>query len=199
MKNLQRRAAYLIACLLLAAFPLAAVADWVVARDDSAITYLSTKMTGGFATVFEHNHFKSFSGSISDTGEVTLDIDLNSVDTGVVIRDERVMEHVFDAGKHPQAQVRLTAKDALEKHYPHGHVQTVEAALTMRGVTRQVKGEVSITRAGDSLLVQTTAPILVNAADYGMLEGFEILKELVKLFNIPTTIPVSLRLVFVKK
>ena len=185
-----------IACIFLLVFPFAAMADWVVASDQSEITYLSSKMTGGFATVFEHNHFKRFSGAISDRGEATLNVDLNSVDTGVAIRNERVIEHVFDVAKHPQATVSLSLGREGMKHYPPGHTQKVEAALTMRGVTRQVKGRVAVTQGDGKLLVQTIEPILVNAADYGMLDGFETLKDLVKLFNIPTTIPVSFKLVF---
>ncbi len=188
----------IVACVVLAALPLAAVADWVVARDRSAVTYLSSKMTATFQTVFENNRFNGFSGGINDAGEVMLDIDLNSVDTGVEIRDERIRQYVFDVAHHPRATVRL-AVGAPAQHYPPGRTQTVEAALTMRGVTRKVKGEISVARAGDSLVVQTTAPILVNAVDYGMLDGFGKLKELVGLFNIPATIPVSFKLVFVKR
>ncbi len=192
-------AGYAAAFFAFVAFPFTAAADWTVARDRSEITYLSSKMTGGFSTIFENNRFTNFSGDISDDGEVVLNIDVNSVDTGVAIRNERVIEHVFDAAKHPQATVTLSVGDATVKRYPPGYTRTVEASLTMRGVSRRVTGEVSVTQANDGLLVQTTSPILVNAVDYGMLDGFETLKDLVKLFNIPTTIPVSFKLVFVRR
>ena len=186
----------LVAGLLLAACSLAASADWAVDAAQSEITYLSSKMTGGFATIFENNRFRNFSGGISAAGEVTLDIDMRSVDTGILIRDERVVKYAFAADQHPLATVRLSLGEGLKEHYAPGAVRAVEATLTMRGISRQVKGQVSVTRAGGTLLVQTTAPILINAADYGMLDGFETLKDLVKLFNIPTTVPVSLKLVF---
>ena len=202
MKKARRVVACLVACLAPAALPFAAVADaakWVVVPERSEITYLSSKMTGNFSTVFENNRFTVFSGSISNAGEVKLEVDLNSVDTRVAIRDERVREHVFDVKNHPRATIGLSVGTVGDKPYPPGYTQKVEASLTMRGVTGRVGGEVSVVRTGDGLLVQTVSPILVNAADYGMTEGFETLKDLVKLFNVPTTIPVSLKLFFAAK
>lgn len=193
MKSIQRA----VFGLTFIVFPFSVAADWTLARDESSVSYLSSKMTAAFSTVFENNRFRVFSGAISDAGDVTLDIDLNSVDTGVPIRDERVKEHAFDAGRHPTATIKASVGPVDKRLF--GRTQTVEAALTMRGVTRQVRGEVSVTRDDGRLLVQTVSPIPLNAVDYGMAGGFEILKGLVKLFNIPTTIPVSFKLVFVKE
>ena len=184
--------------LMLLVLPASGTAGWSADQDRSSVTYLSTKMTASFQTVFERNHFKRFSAAIDDAGEATLIIELNSVHTGVLIRDERIREHVFDTGNHPQATVKLPVGD-LAKYYPPGYTQMVNAKLAMRGAVQKVEGEVSIVYNGDDLMVQTTEPVLVNAVDYGMLDGFGKLKELVGLFNIPTTIPVSFKLVFVKK
>ena len=188
-----------LASLLLVAWPLSGVAGWAVDSDRSSISYLSTKMTAAFRTVFESNRFKSFSGGVDDTGEAVLDIDLSSVDTGVQIRDERVREHVFDVRNHPRATIKLPVRELAERRHDAGYTQRVEATLTMRGVTREVRAEISVARVGDELVVQTTEPVLVNAVDYGMLDGFGRLKELVGLFNIPTTIPVSFKLVLVRQ
>ena len=181
--------------LLLAASPVYA-SDWMIDKDRSAITYLSTKMSGT-NTIFENNRFTNFSGEISRGGEVVLSIDLGSVVTGVAIRDERVKEHVFDVKNHPRATVKLSVGEFEAADYQSGRTQTVEASLTLRGVTHRVKGEVSVAWAGGDLLVQTQSPVLVDARGYGMLEGFEALKNIVQLSNIPTTIPVSFKLVFV--
>ncbi len=197
MKKARFIAACFVACL--AAAPLTVAAEWAVVPERSEITYLSSKMTGNFSTVFENNRFTVFSGSISAAGEVRLEVDLNSVNTGVAIRDERVKEHVFDVKNHPRAMIGLSVGAIGDKPYPPGYTQKVEASLTMRGVTGRVKGEVSVVRIGGGLLIQTVSPILVNAADYGVTEGFETLKDFVKLFNIPTTIPVSFKLFFAGK
>ena len=169
---------------------------WTVDKDRSAVTYLSTKMSGA-NTILENNRFTNFSGKIGNDGEVSLLIDLNSVATGVPIRDERVKQYVFDIRNHPQATVKLSVGEFKAADRRSGRTQTVEASLTMRGVTHRVRGEVSVAWAGDDLLVQTQSPVLVDASSYGMLEGFEALRNIMQLSNIPTTIPVSLKLVFV--
>ncbi len=181
--------------LLLTASP-AYASDLVIDKDRSVITYLSTKMAGA-NTLFENNHFTDFSGEIGHDGEVVLVIALDSVVTGVAIRDERVKQHVFDVGNHPQASIKLSLGELRATDHRSGDTRTVEALLTMRGVTHPVKGEVSVAWIGDDLLVQTQSPVLVDARSYGMLEGFEALKNMVGLSNIPTTIPVSFKLVFV--
>lgn len=192
---------HLIACFAagLAAAPFTAFAGWTVVPERSELTYLSSKMTGNFSTVFENNRFTVFSGAVSAAGEVKLEVDLSSVNTGVAIRDERIKEFVFDVKNHPRATIGLSVGAIGDKPYPPGYTQKVEAALTMRGITGRVGGEVSVVRTGGGLLVQTVSPILINAADYGMFESFELLKDFVKLFNIPTTIPVSFKLFFADK
>ena len=190
------KVAHVFSLLLLLSIPLLGIADWKVDQNHSSLTYLSTKMSGA-NTLFENNRFTSFSGTVKRSGEALLTIDLNSVVTGVGIRDERVKEHVFDVRNHPQAIVKLSVGELEKADYGVGQVRSVEASLTMRGVTRQVKGEVSVTRTGEDLLVQTQSPILIDAKDYGMLDGFETLRNLVQLSGIPMTIPVSFKLQFV--
>ena len=195
MKQMQ----YIFISLLLMAFPLTSVAGWAIESNQSSITYLSSKLTGNLSTIFENNRFTNFSGTINDAGEVVLNIDMNSVDTGVAIRDERVKEHVFNVKQYPQATVKMSVKDLIVDCCEFGYTQMVEVLLSMRGVTKKIKGKVGVTRRDDRLLVQSVSPILINATDYGMLEGIQTIKELVKLVNIPTTIPVSFQLVFVKE
>ena len=181
---------YLITLFCLPAY----ASDWQLNREQSAISYLSSKQaTAETPLIFESNLFHEFSGSIKGS-QIELVIDLNSLDTNVPIRDERIAEHVFLSKQYPQAIVSATIDGLEQLNYAR---KQIEATLAMRGQSHRLQGEVIVKRSNpDTLQIQTVTPILVDANAYGMLDGFAKLKELVGLMQIPTTIPVSLHLVF---
>lgn len=180
--------------------PMSAAA-WSIDPSQSQISYLSSKLVAqSHQTIVEDNVFESFSGSVSADGEVRLSIDADSVNTGVEIRDERVRLHAFDTKNHPQ--LVFTAKlDKSVDSLQVGEVvvQELPGTLKMRGIENKLTVHLVVVRnAEDTVLVQTLRPLLVNAADYEMTEGFEQLRALVSLFNIPQIIPVSVKLVLKK-
>ncbi len=191
MKNLKRL--LIIYSLILFCLPVNA-ADWQLNRERSSISYLSSKQaTVETPLMFESNLFREFSGTIDGT-QVELVVELDSLDTKVPIRDERVAEHVFLSKQYPQAIVSATVDDIEQLSYES---KQISATLTMRGQSRDLQAEVIIERSDPKTLrIQTTTPVLVDANAYGMLDGFATLKQLVGLMQIPTTIPVSLHLVF---
>ena len=194
MKNL--KPLLIIYSLVLFCLP-AYAADWQLNPERSAISYLSSKQaTAETPLMFESNLFHEFSGTI-DGAQVELVVELDSLDTKVPIRDERVAEHVFLSKQYPQATVSATVDDIEQLSYAR---KQISATLTMRGQSRDLQAEVIIERSDPKTLrIQTTTPVLVDANAYGMLDGFAILKQLVGLMQIPTTIPVSLHLVFETK
>ena len=189
---------YLI--LLCLALSPGAFADWGLDAERSSITYLSSKIVAGaHVAIFEPNRFHRFEAAIADSGDAHVVIDLDSVDTGVAIRDERVKEHAFAVDRHPRATVSLSLPRATLRGLAAGDtsLHDLSAQLELRGQMRPVGAKVRVTGLGDGgLLVQTVEPILVDAKAYGMLDDFETLRALVGLFRIPTTIPVSVNLVF---
>lgn len=188
----------ILLCLVLSP---GAFAGWKLDAARSSITYLSSKIVvGAHTAIFEPNRFHRFSGSIDDNGGVRVVIDLDSVDTGVALRDERVKEHAFAVARYPRATVSLPLPEAARRGLAPGGtaLHDLSAELNLRGQTHPLSAKVRVTGlAGGGLLVQTVEPILVDAKAYGMLDGFETLRALVGLFKIPTTIPVSLNVVFV--
>ena len=172
-------------------------ADWQLNKERSAINYLSSKQaTAETPLIFENNLFREFSGTI-DGSHAELVIELNSLDTKIPIRDERIAEHVFLSKQYPQAIISATIDGIEQLNYAR---QQIEATLGLRGKTQDLQAEVIIERINpQTLQIQTVTPILIDADAYGMLEGFAKLKELAGLMQIPTTIPVSLHLVFEAK
>ncbi len=178
------------------------VADWVLDDRQSSLNWLSSKLVQkSHKAVYEHNRFRSFSATVTTAGAIQLDVDLNSVDTGVLIRNERIRKHVFLTDKYPQASLRgkisLTGITALA--VGETRIESPKTTLEMRGVSREITLKISITKlANQGFAIQTIEPVFVDGAAFGMSEGFETLRELVNLFNIPTVIPVSFRMVFLQ-
>ena len=172
-------------------------AEWVLLPERSAISYLSTKLpVQGASLIFESNLFRDFSGTIDDS-DFKLMIDLKSLDTRIPIRDERIAEHVFLTSQYPEAVVTASLEDLDQLELLLA--KRVSAQLAMRGKTNSVTAELILNRGDkDTLIIQTSTPVLVDARAYGMLEGFGELEKLAGLSYIPTTIPVSLYLVFMK-
>lgn len=174
---------------------------WTLDHEQSQISYLSYKLVDkSYQSIVENNFFERFAGSVSEDGVVQLTIDADSVNTGVEIRDERVRLHAFDSENHPQIVFNARLEQNLDALKP-GEVkeQELSGTLTMRGVTRPITARLVVVRnTTDTALVKTLSPIIINAADYGMEEGFEQLRALVNLFNIPQFIPVSVKLVMAK-
>ena len=188
--------------VLLLIMPFSVLADWALDKQQSLLTYLSSKIVGGsHAAVFENNTFQEIEGSLSDQGQANLVINMDSVNTAVSIRDERIKEHVFQVSQYPQANIALNLPSSVwpikKMAYNQPQIHTVPANLTMVGKTDQLTAKVMVTRVSqDQILVQTMQPVLLDAKTYGMAKGFETLKNIVGLFNIPTIIPVNFTLVF---
>jgi len=76
---------YVLPLALALAAP-AALADWQLDNGDSTLDFISVKKS----TVGEVHHFKQLSGSITDAGQASVDIELASVETNIPIRNERL-------------------------------------------------------------------------------------------------------------
>ena len=175
--------------------------EWRLKPEQSSLNYLSSKLIpGSLTTIFEKNKFEKFSGRISNNNEAHLIIDMASVNTGIEIRNQRIMEHVFLTKQYPQAELSLKLPN-LENMAPVSD-HKINAILSMRGKQQNISTIVRISQLTDlsgkkQLLVQNITPVLIKSEDYQMQEGFEKLREIAKLFKIPTTIPVNFSFLFV--
>jgi len=184
---------WLIPLALLAAVP--AQADWVLNSDQSALSFVSTKAIN----IAEVHRFGTLSGDVSADGQVAIDIDLGSVDTAIELRDERMREMLFNTAEHPTASIRArvdsTALGALEPG--QSTTMAVEAMLSLHGTERPVTMEVIVARIGDhSLMVSTSKPVIINAAQFALGDGVEALRAIAGLPSISLAVPVSFVLAF---
>ena len=80
----------LMLCLTLLTQP--ALADWTLDNERSIVNFISIKN----ASIGEVHRFRSLAGSVSDDGAVRLVIDLDSVETLIPIRNQRMRELLFE-------------------------------------------------------------------------------------------------------
>ncbi|SDP11163.1 YceI family protein [Pseudomonas jinjuensis] len=134
---------YLLCALALLSSPLV-LADWQLDGDSSRISFVSVKR-GEMAEVMR---FDRLSGQIDDKGEARILIPMESIDSGLALRDERLRQNFFDVAKHPQAtissQLDLSSFDDLQ--VGQSRTQQVDLNLELNGQQRRLKADVLVSR-----------------------------------------------------
>ena len=173
-------------------------AEWKLVPDKSHLSFVSTKKEH----VAETNTFKSIQGSVDDAGNGEFLVDLNSVDTNVGIRDQRMREFLFQTDLYPMAVYtvsvgprQMKALSTLEA----GEQRTLllDGTLDLHGVKQRVNADVLITKTGVNWIqVATKKPVIIRAENFELVQGVNKLMELVNLPSISKSIPVSFVLTF---
>jgi len=196
MKIRQYSAAGMTAFLILLATSTFAT-EWALDSKESQLNFISVKKTH----IAEVHHFTGLKGDLDDKGNFRFEIDLNSVDTNIAIRDERMREYLFQTKIQSFSQAIVTAKldDTVIDLIPVGASETlnVEAKLALHGETKLLNMELLVTRLADEkLLVISAKPVLLKVDDFALVAGVEKLKELAKLPSISYAVPVTFELMF---
>jgi len=169
---------------------------WSLSATESKLSYVSIKKD----TVGESNHFKTLSGSMSATGQVTIDIDLSSVETYIDIRNQRMIKYVFGETASKASLTAVIDTDALnDLAVGATTVQDVSGTLLFLGKDIEIDASIVIARLSDRrLLMMTDEMIVVKTSDLGVDAGVSYLMTLAKLPGITRVVPVSVRAVFEK-
>ena len=184
-----------LAALTLVLWTAPASAEWTLDNDSSRISFVSTK-AGSAAEV---HGFEAVDGQVDDNGRATITIDLDSVNTAVPIRDERMRTLLFETAENPTAtlaaSVDMEAVSALDPGQETAMV--AEGQLMLRGMVVSLTIDMTVARLSDSrVLVASRKPLVINAGQLGLLEGVEKLREVVGLPSISPAVPVSFVLAF---
>ncbi len=161
----------------------------------SSLYFVSTKKTH----LMENHFFTDMAGNISPTGEASLTIDLNSVETGIDIRNQRMRDYLFETTSFPEAVVNLNLDMEMLTNIAQGASikHDISAQLSLHGFTALLETQVKITKLTEtSLMVQNVLPIIVNASDFDLEAGIETLRELASLSVISYTVPTNFTLIF---
>jgi len=183
------------ALTVLLALPALASADWQLDAAASSVSFVSIKNE----TIAESHYFKRLQGSISDAGEAQLDIALASIDSGIEIRDQRMREMLFQVSDFPSADITVQLDSSMLTNLAENSAQTLSLPLQLdvHGNSAVQNATLLVFRDREGCVhVLTQQPILVNAVDFGLVDGIEALREVAGLGSIAMVVPVSVHLLY---
>lgn len=153
-----------------------AMSKWKIDPDHSCAAFGIRHL----ALAHVRGHFTGIKGFIlfdpqdRSRGEVSVEIDVAGVDTGVRKRDEHLLTaDFFDQPNFPLIAFRSTRIDFLD-----GNICRVTGQLSIHGITLSVsfEGEYAGPRGnpfGDEMSIGFSGSIVLNREDFGMLWGSE--------------------------
>jgi len=162
---------------------------WSLVPDESGMTYVTIKN----GSLGEVNTFREISGSVSESGQAELVINLDSVDTNNETRDPRMKEHVFETNQYPTANVTANLEMAQFENMPIGGTETVllDMTLDLHGVSEQFDFYVLVTRLGaNKVRVDNKAPLILDGEDLAKMQ------ELAGLESITPVVSATVALTF---
>ncbi|QIK37930.1 YceI family protein [Caldichromatium japonicum] len=178
----------LIATLAVTAAP--ASAGWTLDPEHSAITYVSIKSKD----IPENNYFHEMRGQIDDRGQATLILMLDSVETLIPIRNERMREILFETANYKEATLKAQVDPKLFSELAPGQVKRLaaEGQLSLRGQTQNLTLSFLVGRLDkDRLMVATAEPVLIQAGKFSLSPAVEKLREIAGLPSISEAVPVT--------
>ena len=179
----------LIAVILCTASVSAQSADpfehgWALDADASELRFMSIKK----GDVAEINRFATVSGVITDAGRAQIRVLLDSVDTGVDLRNVRMRFLFFETFVHPEATItaELDPSVLTDLHATRRKVINMPYTLSLHGVSAQNTTEVAVTLiSNDRVTVSAVRPIPIKLTDFELNGGREKLQEAANVDIVP--------------
>ncbi|NHC53234.1 YceI family protein [Pseudomonas sp. AU8050] len=181
------------ALLTCAAVP--AHADWYLDNESSRLSFVTTKNT----EVAEVQRFLVLHGKVDAKGAARLEVELDSINSGIPLRDERMRKELFEINTFPEAQISaqinlqpindLASGAQLELRLP--------LSVTLHGKTQTYSAELLATRLDERRFqVVTLEPVVLHAEDFDLAPGVATLRKAAGLKSISLSVPVGAVLIF---
>ena len=181
--------------LLLTGAALSARADWYLDGESSRLSFVSTKN----ASVSEVQRFLVLHGKVDPQGLAQVEVELESINSGIPLRDERMRKELFQVERFPDALI--TTKIDLRPINDLAPGAQLELRLPLmvdlHGKQHQFQAELLATRLDDRRVqVVTLEPLVINAEDFDLAPGLETLRKMAGLSAISLSVPVGAVLIF---
>ena len=180
---------------LLLALCLPAHANWHLDGESSRLSFV----TGKNGVTIEVHRFLVLHGKVDRKGTAGLSIEMDSVSSGIPLRDERMRDGLFEFERFPEATVK--AQIDLRPINDLADGAQIELRLpvtvTLHGQSHSYNALLLATRLDERRFqVVTLEPLILRASDYGLLPGLESLRKFAKLNSINPSVPVNAVLIF---
>ncbi|MFK8010897.1 MAG: YceI family protein, partial [Marinicellaceae bacterium] len=140
----------------------------------------------------EVSHFTQFMGTINQNGKLTLNIDLNSLETNIPIRNERIQKHLFQTDIYKTADIHAQIKP---EHLQPG-IHKIAFDVDLHGLSALLNAEFMVLEQFGNKIVTLHKPLIINASTFGLENGVDVLRKLAHLDSINYTVPVNFILTF---
>ncbi|MFK3792419.1 MULTISPECIES: YceI family protein [Pseudomonas] len=180
---------------LLAVLALPAQANWYLDNESSRISFVTTKN----ASICEVQRFLVLHGKVDGKGLAQLQLELDSVSSGIPLRDERMRQDLFQVQQFPEA--RVTAQINLRPINDLANGAQIELLLpitvSLHGQEHTYNAELLATRLDERRFqVVTLEPLVLNAEDFNLAPGLDSLRKVAGLSAISFSVPVGAVLIF---
>ena len=174
-----------------------ASAQWSLDNDASVLSFVTVKAEH----IAEAHTFTSLNGSLGADGQLSVEVQLASVDTLVPIRNKRMREMLFEIDVFPVAS--LSAEVDLEELSLLGVGgwvdQEIPLTLVLHGITVGMEAAVRITQLDGGYSASLLTPLILSADNVGLAVGVEKLRQVAGLPSISRSVPVSFNVTFRKE
>ena len=181
--------------LLILGVNLTAQANWYLDGESSRLSFITTQN----ANIADVHRFLVLHGKVDRKGLAQLRIEMDSVNSSVPLRDERMRDVLFDFKHFPEAQISaqidlqpindLASGAQLELRLP--------VTVSLRGKQHTYQAELLATRLDERRFqVVTLEPLMLQAEDFGLQPELETLRKLAGLSAISFSVPVNAVLIF---
>ena len=187
----------IISFFILMAISTVCAAGWTLCNKASGLNFVSTVN----ASVSEVHSFTNMQGTISDSGEAILKVDLGSVETSNADRNRQIRKIIFDVENFQELliSIKLDADRMASLSIGNSIVMEVNTKISLHGISKEITASLLVTRLQkDCVLITSMYPIILSLADFGLLGNLEELRTRAKLDSIANTVPVTLNLFYLK-
>lgn len=169
--------------------------DWVLNASQSNV-YMQTEK---LENTIEKHRFTSIEGTVSKDGDATIKVDLNTLDTGIDLRNVRMRFVLFETYKFPNAIITARIdKSKLSELTSRSRINyTLLAKVNLHGIVRDIQIPVEIARVNDTTVaVSTIKPVDVSAETFDFMKGIAKLSDAMGGIRIVPAASITFDLVF---
>ncbi|MDD0974477.1 YceI family protein [Pseudomonas fontis] len=180
---------------LLALFSLPAHANWHLDGESSRLSFITSKN----GDISEVHRFLVMHGTVDRKGAAQLQIEMDSVNSGIPLRDERMRNELFDVATFPEASIEAQIDPRPINDLANGAQVELRLPLTvtLHGKSHSYNAQLLATRLDERRFqVVTLEPLILRAEHFDLLPGLATLRKLAGLKSINTSVPVGAVLIF---
>ncbi|MGJ7475288.1 YceI family protein [Pseudomonas fulva] len=180
---------------LLLALCLPAHANWHLDGESSRLSFI----TGTNGEAAQVHRFLVLHGTVDRKGAASLRIEMDSVSSGVPLRDERMRDALFDVARFAEATVQAQLDLRPINDLANGAQIELRLPLTvtLHGQSHRYDALLLATRLDERRFqVVTLEPLVLRAEDFGLMPGLQALRKFANLKAINPSVPVNAVLIF---